>query len=123
MQLLGSKFLISRDALLRNFASLFILLLCLFGGGVADDACAIGKWSQGQVTYPPWQESFTYILINKNGHDIKYVIMKDAKIVRDYKKDGSQYQEPISLASIKKGSFLLFMAEGNRIYYLEQIDR
>jgi len=87
-----------------------------------QNALAIGKWREGVVTRPPWQDTYTYITINNNDRqDTRYIIMKDAKMVYVYEKNRAKYQGPLTLDSIRKGDTLVFMVEGNRIYQIKRI--
>jgi len=121
MQLLKSLRKISMSTAKKCIVlqAIFVLFMCI---GWTSNALAIGKWRQGEVISPPWHSDYTYITVN-NGQETRYVIMKDAKIVSVYKKNGAEYQEPIALSTIQRGDLLVFMAEGNRIYQIKKISR
>ena len=120
MQLLRNVSRITGCNRAKNVALQIVMVVFLSSVFGAGYALAIGKWEKGYVTNPPWQDNFTYIMIN-NGQDTRYVIMKGAKMVSVYEKSGIRSQESLSLSSIHKGDTLLYMAEGNRIYYIKKI--
>jgi len=82
-----------------------------------QNSFAIGTWEKGTVTKAPWSSNYTFININ----NVKYTIMKDAKIVRVYSKNGAAYRDKISIYSITRGQSLLYKSEGNRIYQIERV--
>ena len=102
-----------------NKRSLSILaFLFLFVNVVLpQSAFAIGKWVQGVVSEPPWNEGYTYISV----HDIRYTVMKDAKIVSVSKIKRGSTQTPSTISSIHAGDKVVFLAEGNRIYLIKKI--
>jgi len=120
MQLLRNESRITGCNRAKNVALQIVMVVFLSSVFGAGYALAIGKWEKGYVTNPPWQDTFTYITIN-NGRDTRYVVMKDAKLVSVYEKNGVQSQDQLSLSSIHKGDTLVFMAEGNRIYHIKKI--
>lgn len=80
-------------------------------------ALAIGQWHEGIVTKAAWVNKYLYIQIN----NVRYTIMKDAKIVTVYEEKGASYRESISIDAIVNGSRLFYKNEGNRIYEIEKI--
>jgi len=120
MQLLRLLNLISMSRVTKCIAMQVVVFLFLCTAGATNSAFAIGKWRQGEVTSPPWHSDYTYIVIN-NGQETRYVIMKGAKMVTAYERNGVENQEPLDLSSIHKGDRLVFMVEGNRIYQIKKM--
>jgi hypothetical protein len=106
-----------------NKWSLSILAFLFLSIGVVlpQNAFAIGKWVQGIVSESPWNDGYTYIQINNDTIDTRYTIMEGAKMVYVYEKNGAQYENPMSVSSIRRGDTLVFMVEGNRIYQIKRI--
>lgn len=81
----------------------------------SQDCFAIGQWHGGIVTKSPWVDQYTFIQID----NVRYTIMKDAKIVKVYEKNGATYRDKLKLYSILLGNKLVYKNEGNRIYQIE----
>lgn len=120
MQLLKIKYKLFSKSIMNRLFIIALLGFILISAGMSQNAFAIGKWRKGVVSTPPWQSNFTYITI-KDTQNTRYIIMKDAKKVYVYEKNGAQYEKPLSLSAIHKGDILLFMVEGNRIYQIKKI--
>lgn len=82
-----------------------------------NSAMALGLWDKGTVTKKPWKDKYIFIKIDKT----KYTIMDNSKLVMMYTEDGSTYEKPIKMSSIKVGDTVLFQVEGNRIYSIQQV--
>ncbi|MDA3832847.1 MAG: hypothetical protein PF495_05570 [Spirochaetales bacterium] len=99
-----------------SFAVMFFLSVTVIAF-TEQVAFAIGQWHEGTVTKSPWTDKYTFIQID----NVKYTIMKDAKIVNTYQKKGATYKDRMSLHSILDGNRLFYKNEGNRIYQIEKI--
>lgn len=99
----------------KRLTCMIIFLVVFIASVVVSNASAIGKWQKGIVNLPPYHNTYTYIIIDH----IKYTVMPEVKVVDVYKKNGSEYQDVVSLESIYKGAVLLFKVEGNRIYQIQ----
>ena len=93
----------------------FVLLGCF--GVSLNNAFAIGKWREGVVTKKPWNGQYKFVKID----NVRYTIMKDAKVRLVYEKNGAQYKDKINVSSIRRSDTLVIMVEGNRIYQIEKI--
>ncbi len=92
---------------------------CFFLFSLWTSVWAIGMWVDGKVTRSPWRDDGIYLQVNK----VTYKVMPECEILRVYTVDRSDYKEEIAISAIKKGNKLLLLAEGNRVYKIEKIDK
>ncbi|PIE57444.1 MAG: hypothetical protein CSA33_08140 [Desulfobulbus propionicus] len=98
------------------FAAIMTAGVLVVSPGGDCQADAIGKWVDGIVTRKPWKGKRTYIMVDET----RYTIMDDVILRRVYEEDAAVYKEYITLKDLHQGSRVLMMAEGNRVYQIEQ---
>jgi len=88
----------------------------IFSAFLVQNSFAIGVWHEGIVTKAPWHGQYTFIQID----NVRYTIMKGAKVVRVYEKKGATYKKIMNVYFLLEGQTLTFKKEGNRIYQIEK---
>ena len=96
--------------------AIFLLLLVM----AAVPAGAIGIWGEGWVTQAPWHDEYERIAID----DKQYTIMPNSPIRhRTQSMDGQINETYEGTINLGRGEFVLFKAEGRRIYEIIRTDR